>query len=322
MKKYGENELAYSETTPYYTDPACDDSHLAGVTMPASYTVDSKGAYTAKDEATFKYPNVLQNYKKATAFTLVTTETAASFVGYQAYSNYKPKDGVIAAGDYIYAGSSYYQVQASEVDYYNGLGTYKPFEKLGATEYIPVSGNPRPEDYVVADGIYFYQLNATTKDYFKGEQLYTSPSTGKYTPREVGAAPVATNYVLCGKKELYLPYYAAGTYYKRDANYFMVIPTNNFVNENTGLSANEEDLRTVTVQIEYYITTEDAALAAGRAQTKNVITKKVLFPSLANGKSYNLNLVLGLTSVKMEAEVDDWKVINVQGDLPQNTAGE
>ena len=53
---------------------------------------------------------------------------------------------------------------------------------------------------------------------------------------------------------------------------------------------------------------------------KNVIEKDVVFPSIANGKSYNLNLVLGLTSVKMEAEVDDWKVINVQADLPQNTA--
>jgi hypothetical protein len=61
-------------------------------------------------------------------------------------------------------------------------------------------------------------------------------------------------------------------------------------------------------------------LAGGRAQTKNVITKDVVFPSIANGKSYNLNLILGLTSVKMEAEVDDWKVINVQADLPQNTA--
>jgi len=27
-----------------------------------------------------------------------------------------------------------------------------------------------------------------------------------------------------------------------------------------------------------------------------------------------------MTEVKMEDEVDDWKVINVQGDLPQNTA--
>jgi len=41
-----------------------------------------------------------------------------------------------------------------------------------------------------------------------------------------------------------------------------------------------------------------------------VIEKDVVFPSLANGKSYNLNLILGLTSVKMEAEVDDWKVIS------------
>jgi hypothetical protein len=69
-----------------------------------------------------------------------------------------------------------------------------------------------------------------------------------------------------------------------------------------------------------YITTEDSKLSDGHAQTKNVIEKDVVFPSLANGKSYNLNLILGPTSVKMEAEVDDWKVINVNADLPQNTA--
>jgi hypothetical protein len=103
----------------------------------------------------------------------------------------------------------------------------------------------------------------------------------------------------------------------------MVVPTNNVANISTtiaGTPADVEALRTVEVEIEYYITTEDSKLADLRAQTKNVIVKKVVFPSLANGKSYNLNLVLGLTSVKMEAEVDDWKVINVQGDLPQNTA--
>jgi len=86
------------------------------------------------------------------------------------------------------------------------------------------------------------------------------------------------------------------------------------------VSSNEEKLRTITLQIEYYISTEDSKLDAERAETKNVITKTVVLPSLANGKTYMLNLVLGLTSVKVEAEVDDWKVVNVQADLPQNTA--
>lgn len=113
--------------------------------------------------------------------------------------------------------------------------------------------------------------------------------------------------------------YAPGDYYEAERNYLYVVPTNNVWKKNSGLGDNPEDLRTITVQIEYYITTEDSKLAAGRAQTKNVITKEVVLPNLANGKSYNLNLVLGLTSVKVEAEVDDWKVENVQADLPQNT---
>lgn len=117
--------------------------------------------------------------------------------------------------------------------------------------------------------------------------------------------------------------YAAGTFYEAERNYIYVVPTNNLLALNSSISAgdaNDLALRTIEVQIEYYITTEDSKLADLRAQTKNVITKKVVLPSLANGKSYNLNMVLGLTSVKIEAEVDDWKVVNSQIDLPQNTA--
>jgi hypothetical protein len=138
-----------------------------------------------------------------------------------------------------------------------------------------------------------------------------------FTPK--ADVPAEGDFVITAS-ELKAPYYAEGTYYTRDANYFMVVPTNNIEHVSSNISASDDKaLRTVTVKIEYYITTEDSKLAAGRAQTKNVIEKDVVFPSLANGKSYNLNLILGLTSVKMEAEVDDWKVINVQADLPQNT---
>jgi len=116
-------------------------------------------------------------------------------------------------------------------------------------------------------------------------------------------------------------YDASGTYYEAERNYIYVVPTNIIKTRNGALTPTEEQaLRTITLQIEYYITTEDNKVAGGRTQTKNVITKDVVLPSLANGKSYNLNLVLGLTSVKVEAEVDDWKVENVQADLPQNTA--
>ena len=156
-----------------------------------------------------------------------------------------------------------------------------------------------------------YPVTATVNDYFTPKAVGTVPAEGDWVIKTAMTAS-EINYVSP----------AANTkYYKRDPNYFMVVPTKNFENSSNITSETDlKKLRTIRVKIEYYITTEDSKLAAGRAQTKNVIEKDVLFPSLENGKSYNLNLVLGLTSVKMDAEVDDWKVINVNADLPQNTA--
>ena len=116
-------------------------------------------------------------------------------------------------------------------------------------------------------------------------------------------------------------------YYKPERSYFMVVPTNNVPyictdNFGTGHDANNEALRTVWVTITYYVTTEDTKLSGGKSRVKNVIQKKVVLPSLDNGKSYNLHLLLGLTSVKVEAEVADWDENYVQTDLPQNTPGE
>jgi len=116
-------------------------------------------------------------------------------------------------------------------------------------------------------------------------------------------------------------------YYKAERSYYMVVPTNNVPNictDNfgTGHDDNNEALRTVWVTITYYVTTEDSKLNSQRSRIKNVITKKVVLPSLDNGKSYNLHLVLGLTSVKVEAEVGDWSEEFIQTDLPQNTPGE
>ncbi len=167
-----------------------------------------------------------------------------------------------------------------------------------------------------------------------GKQAYTlddangngTPDEGEtFTPMPVGTAVTTSDYIITADlvkaSVKYTSPAANSKYYKRDANYFMVVPTKNFENSsNITTEGDLKKLRTIRVKIEYYITTEDSKLAAGRAQTKNVIEKDVLFPSLENGKSYNLNLILGLTSVKMEAEVDDWKVINVNADLPQNTA--
>ncbi len=131
-------------------------------------------------------------------------------------------------------------------------------------------------------------------------------------------------YTVEGTKALAsdIPFTYTGDIYEAERNYLYVVPTNAALDANYGtvIAANEASMRTITVQIEYYINTKDDKLEKGFAETKNVITKEVVLPSLANGKTYMLNAVLGLTSVKIEAEVSDWKVENAQVDLPQNTA--
>jgi hypothetical protein len=62
-----------------------------------------------------------------------------------------------------------------------------------------------------------------------------------------------------------------------------------------------------TVAITYTVRTEDANLAAGYSETTQTITKTVDFasPVLLN-KQYTLKLSLGLTSIKVDADVADW----------------
>ena len=90
-------------------------------------------------------------------------------------------------------------------------------------------------------------------------------------------------------------------------NYFMVIPSH----------ANTE----LQVVITYDVITADANLKDGYSVVENVITKKVTIPTLTNNKAYTLKLILGMTSVKLDAEVADWEIMgSTPVDLPQNTA--
>lgn len=90
-----------------------------------------------------------------------------------------------------------------------------------------------------------------------------------------------------------------------DPVYFMLIPSH---------AATD-----VKVTITYYVFTADAKLTGGYAITKNVIDKTISIPALTNNKAYNLKLVLGLTSVKLDAEVADWETAgSTPVDLPQN----
>ena len=72
---------------------------------------------------------------------------------------------------------------------------------------------------------------------------------------------------------------------KTDATYYTFIPKNTST--------------TLHVQITYYVTTQDAKLDGGISCVKNVIDKDIEFASFACGLNYNLNIVLGMTTVKL-----------------------
>ena len=63
----------------------------------------------------------------------------------------------------------------------------------------------------------------------------------------------------------------------------------------------------IKVKITYAVVTKDEKLTGNISNVENVITKESSL-NLENGKSYNLKLILGLTSVKLDATVADWQV--------------
>jgi len=77
-------------------------------------------------------------------------------------------------------------------------------------------------------------------------------------------------------------------------------------------------------EITYYVQTKDPALAptgsVDGSRVENVVRVPVTV-DLKNNKSYNFRLILGLTSVKIAAEVADWELAgDVDAYLPQNKA--
>ena len=75
------------------------------------------------------------------------------------------------------------------------------------------------------------------------------------------------------------------------------------------------------VEIVYYVCTEDSQLDGGVSVVENKISKDFATAlSIAKGKQYGLNLLLGLTSIDLTATVEAWDVITpaTDVDLPKN----
>ena len=75
------------------------------------------------------------------------------------------------------------------------------------------------------------------------------------------------------------------------------------------------------VEIVYYVCTEDSQLDGGVSVVEDKISKDFAAPlAIAMGKQYNLNVLLGLTSVDLIATVEAWDVTtpDTNVDLPKN----
>lgn len=92
----------------------------------------------------------------------------------------------------------------------------------------------------------------------------------------------------------------------------------NLLADNVSFNLIPGDIREVV--IDYYVTTNDAKLAAGYSRVQNTIRHTFATPlAIDNNKSYTLNLQLGMTSVKVSATVDEWEPTSpVVIDLPAN----
>ena len=104
----------------------------------------------------------------------------------------------------------------------------------------------------------------------------------------------------------------------------------------TGVTASEQDVivsgkyftvipksgsTTVNVKVTYYVTTDDSDLVGGFSRVENVISHDVDFTSgFAAGTKNTIKMILGVSEVKFEAEVEDWTTgTNAEVNLPLNS---
>lgn len=129
--------------------------------------------------------------------------------------------------------------------------------------------------------------------------IYTKiKATAAQTLDETHVTLAPTELQAAGEKK-----YASDIYYYEMPRYFMVIPTGE---------------TPIKVKINYAVVTKDEKLTGNVSNVDNEITKQISV-NLESGKSYNLKLILGLTSVKLDATVADWQVADgAEINLPQN----
>lgn len=249
-----------------------------------------------------------------------------------------PSEQVLVAGD----ADPDKQVESTTPAYNNGTVLYYKdgnndyvVATTTATESVPIfTYDEKTQNYTqvgaagasVLDGSQtYYKVTVTSPIssgttltpstvYYKEEGSAPNITYTKFTSDGSGTAQTVTCYLASNvsKTELSGNAYTSNTYYSGLLpRYFMVIPSEQpYVKNSTET--------TVNVKITYHVVTKDTKLGTTISNVENVITKTEKF-QFESGKSYNLKLILGLTSVKLDATVGEWQVgDNAEMWLPKN----
>lgn len=185
---------------------------------------------------------------------------------------------------------------------------------VAAVDQVPAGGK-------LDDDTKIYVTSITIAD---GASTKTLPTTGTLNLNNTvanvanwSASPGTLSLVLNASNELSTAIQTGGTGVTtteqnaiEGGKYFMLIPT-------------QSTQATFDVTIDYTVETTDSKVSGGKVSTQNVIKKTVVVgdptKGFENNKAYNLKIILGLTSVKLDAEVADWEVQNsTDVDLPKN----
>ena len=192
---------------------------------------------------------------------------------------------------YTKSGDVYTQVFATDGD------TKAPLKGNSEQLYKVSASSPVADGDPLVDGTTYWVKSGSA-----GNWIYT-----KHVQSGAGTADEDDKfYTVFTPTELSGDAYDSDEYYTAlMPRYFMVVPTGD---------------TNIKVKITYAVVTKDEKLGDKLSNVENAITKATTI-NLKSGKSYNLKLILGMTSVKLSATVADWQV---DGDnevyLPQNAA--
>jgi hypothetical protein len=256
---------------------------------------------------TTTYSDAIQVSNKATYSKQVTTPAYSATTPYFADND----DHVGATPNYAAYSGGWTKTDYAVYLQKNQNGGYTDITKKINTTYP--TATVWKDIYGLSAAAKIVAITVDNKSSKSGEVAYRKYESGDVAEVDIymptGVAPEVGDYIF-EETPAAVTLTPTGNYYLANSNYFMIIPP----------AAQETADKTLTVKITYYVSTTDPNVANGVVYTKNVVEKAIELPHLKNGYAYNLKLILGMTSVKLEAEVADWQTAGAEINLPQNTA--